>query len=372
MQTTLDKAAPLIVSFIKANVPVNIIGSPGVGKSDAVNSVAKALNLKLIDFRLSTADPTDLSGMPFIADGRSVFLPNEAFPIATDALPMHADIYGKPIDYPVLDNKGDPVLNTDGTPKTENRYYDGWLLFLDEISNAPMSVQAAAYKLILDRQVGMHNLHPAVKIVSAGNKLDDGAAVTGEMSTALKSRMAHINIEMSINAWLDWALGANVHHSITSFINFKSTMLYQFNPKVEADTFPCPRTWGMVDKLIKAVGMNDPALQSLVAATISDGPANEFINYCKNFVGLPTYADIVKDPENTDVPKEMSAMYALSGSIGSQVKKESLTEVMKYIERMPKEFQLRTFNDFTKRDPLLVTVPAVRSWLLANAKNMVK
>ena len=43
-------------------------------------------------------------------------MPNEAFPLVGDALPLKAD----------------------GTP------YQGWLLFLDEITNAPMAVQAAA------------------------------------------------------------------------------------------------------------------------------------------------------------------------------------------------------------------------------------
>lgn len=337
MKTTLDKAANLITTFIRTNVPVNIIGSPGVGKSDVIKQVAKALKLKVIDFRLSTADPTDLSGLPFIKEGRSVFLPNEAFPIEGDTVPAG---------------------------------YDGWLLFLDEITNAPMAVQAAAYKLILDREVGLHKLHPSVKIVSAGNKIDDGAAVTGEMSTALKSRMAHINIELSRTAWIDWALSSGVHHSITSFIRFKPDMLYQFNPKsnIDADTFPCPRTWGMVSDIVNAVGINDPFIMDLVSATISDGTAVEYINYCKNFVGLPTYEDIIKDPTGIKMPEGMSTMYALSGSIGAQTKKETVEKVMIFVERMPKEFQLRTFNDFTKRDPLLVTVPAVRSWLVANAK----
>lgn len=344
MKTTLNQAAVLITHFIKSNTPVNLLGSPGVGKSDVIKQVAEQLNLKVIDFRLSTCDPTDLSGIPFISNGRSAYMPNEAFPLASDTIPNRED----------------------GTP------YDGWLLFLDEITNAPMAVQAAAYQLVLDRQVGQNKLHKDVKIVSAGNMIDDGAAVTGEMSTALKSRMAHINIEMSLDAWLDWAMGAGIHHSITSFIKFKPTALYQFDPKVDADTFPCPRTWGMVDSLIKTVGMNDKNLQALVSATISDGPASEFINYCKNFVGLPTYDDIVKNPEKVDVPKEMSTLYALSGSIGAQTKKETVTEVMKFVDRMPKEFQLRTFNDFTKREPALVTVPAVRAWLLANARNMVK
>lgn len=339
MKVTLNKAADYITTFIKANIPVNLIGSPGVGKSDVIKQVAASMNLKVIDFRLSTADPTDLTGLPFIKEGRSVFLPNEAFPIETDKVPEG---------------------------------FNGWLLFLDEITNAPMAVQAAAYKLILDREVGIHNLHPNVKIVSAGNQINDGAAVTGEMSTALKSRMAHINIEVSVEAWQDWALANGVHHSITSFIKFKPSSIYQFDPTLDVDTFPCPRTWGMVNNLIQTVGMNDANLQNLVSAVISDGPAVEFINYCKNFVGLPTYADIVADPLGTKMPEGMSTLYALSGSIGAQTEMATIDKVMQYVSRMPAEFQLRTFNDFTKRNPLLVTVPAVREWLMANAKKMVR
>ena len=116
MRTTLDKAAVLITQFINSNTPVNLLGSPGVGKSDVIKQVAEQLNLKVIDFRLSTADPTDLSGIPFISNGRSAYMPNEAFPLATDTIPNRED----------------------GTP------YNGWLLFLDEITNAPMAVQAAA------------------------------------------------------------------------------------------------------------------------------------------------------------------------------------------------------------------------------------
>ena len=339
MKTKLSTAAVLIETFITSNVPVNLLGSPGLGKSDVIKQVAAKLNLKVIDFRLSTADPTDISGIPFIHNGRSAYMPNEAFPLHTDTVPEG---------------------------------YSGWLLFLDEITNAPMAVQAASYQLILDRQVGQNKLHDNVRIVSAGNMIDDGAAVTGEMSTALKSRMAHINIELSLDDWLDWAMTANVHHSITSFIKFKPTSLYQFDPKIAADTYPCPRTWSMVNSIVANVGINNPQIQNLVSAVISDGPAVEFINYCKNFVGLPTYADIVKDPTKVDVPKEMSTLFALSGSIGAQTKKDTVADVMVYVERMPKEFQLRTFNDFTKRDPMLVTVPAVRNWLLANAKHMIK
>lgn len=35
-------------------------GSPGMGKSDIIKSIAEDFNLKLIDLRLSQCDPSDL------------------------------------------------------------------------------------------------------------------------------------------------------------------------------------------------------------------------------------------------------------------------------------------------------------------------
>ena len=372
MKTNLKNAAVMLQALMASNVPTSLLGSPGLGKSDVVKSVANALNLKLIDFRLSTADPTDLSGLPFMEEGRSVFLPNRAFPLKTDKLPPHTDVDGNPIKLPVLDENGvhltDP--STGGLAYTYP-HYDGWLLFLDEITNAPMSVQAAAYKLILDRQVGEHDLHPTVKIVAAGNNMDDGAAVTGEMSTALKSRMAHINIEFSREAWFDWAMEAGVHHAITSFLKFMPGEMYRFDPKDASDTFPCPRTWAMVDRIVQTVGLGHPMLQDMISATISDGTATNFVNYTKHFTGLPTYEEIVKDPKGTHMPDNQSVLFALSGSVGAQTKADTIAAVMEYVDRMPREFQLRTFNDFTRRNPSLVGLPPVRAWLQKNSKDMI-
>ncbi len=49
-----------LITMIKANRPVMLHGSPGVGKSDVIRQVADELNVKLIDIRLSQLDPVDL------------------------------------------------------------------------------------------------------------------------------------------------------------------------------------------------------------------------------------------------------------------------------------------------------------------------
>ena len=88
---------------------------------------------------------------------------------------------------------------------------------------------------------------------------------------------------------------------------------------------------------------------------------------------VTTFEEVCTDPHNAKIPSEnISAMFALSGSIAAQVTKETMDKVVPFMERMPKEYQLRTFTDFTKRKPTLVTHPDLRKWLQTNSPEMMK
>ena len=198
-----------------ANLVPLIKGSPAIGKSSIVHQVAEKYKLKLIDFRMAQADVTDFNGFPKILDSsdgpttKAGYIPMNIFPLAGDPIP-------------------------DG--------YEGWLLFLDEINSAPRSVQAAAYKLILDRMVGLHHLHKKVAIVGAGNKETD-KAIVNTLSTAMQSRLAHFELIVDPATWDKWAVENNIDHRIRAFIKFKPEILFKFNPNHNNDTFPSPRTW---------------------------------------------------------------------------------------------------------------------------------
>ena len=62
-------------------------------------------------------------------------------------------------------------------------------------------VQAAAYKLVLDRQVGIHNLHPYCAVVAAGNLATD-KAIVNSLSTAMQSRVIHLEMQVNFDQWL--------------------------------------------------------------------------------------------------------------------------------------------------------------------------
>lgn len=319
---------------IRAGLVPMIEGSPGIGKSGLVHAIAKQYNLKVIDLRLSQCDPTDLNGFPTAHGERASYLPMDTFPLEGDEVPEG---------------------------------YTGWLLFLDEITSAPRAVQAAAYKLILDRMVGQRKLNKKLAIVAAGNKLTDGAIVE-EMSTALQSRMIHFELEVDSNEWVDWADENTFDHRITSFIKFRPDLLYTFKPDHTGKTYACPRTWEFADKLLKQSSEIPPEDLPLYAGTLSEGVAMEFRVFTQ--IKLPSIDSIAEHPTTTPVPQEPSVLFALTGAIAGHTNRDNASRLMQFVERLPIEFQVVTLRAVVRRHKDLLDIPAIQGWVAKNAQEL--
>jgi len=337
MELSTKDIPQAVVGTLFAGLVPFIKGSPGIGKSDIVRQVAEELNLKVIDFRLSQADPTDLQGFPGVtAEGRSTFHPGEMFPI-----------------------EGDPI--PDG--------FSGWLLFLDEMNSAPVSVQAASYKLCLDKQVGQHKLHSHVAIVAAGNLTTD-KAITTRMSTAMQSRLIHLTMAVDPNAWLKWATTAGIDHRITSFIEYRKELLHKFDPSHAGDTFPCPRTWEFLSKQIDGKAKLNHIDMVCAAGTVGEGPALEFKGFSEIFDSLPKIKDIINKPKTVRIPNEPSVHYALAGLISYEVTPENIDSLATFVERLPADFQVVTWKSSVRRNPEIINAPYIDQWITKNAQEM--
>ena len=207
MQVKPIQAVSMITSFLKAKLVPLMVGSPGIGKSSIAKQIADQFNLKLIDIRLSQCDVTDLCGFPQIVNNKASYVPMDTFPIEGDTVP-----------------KG----------------YSGWLLLFDELTSAVPALQSAAYKILLDRMVGLHHLHKHVALMAAGN-LETDNAIVQPMSTALQSRLAHLELVVDSKEWVNWATSNGIDHRITAYINFKPGNLYTFNPDHTDKTYASPR-----------------------------------------------------------------------------------------------------------------------------------
>lgn len=343
-EVSVGQAKPLVLTTIMCGLVAMLHGSPAIGKSSVVHQIAAEQNLKVIDLRLSQCDPTDLLGFPTIdpVTKKAGYAPMETFPIEGDEIPIN--------------------------PETGVQY-QGWLLFLDELPSAPPAVQAAAYKLILDRMVGVHHLHKKVALVAAGN-LEGDNAIVHPMSTALQSRLVHLVTTLNHKEWIDWASGAGVDYRVTSFINFKPQALYTFDPNHTDKTYAAPRTWEFASRLIKKLGLDSEQLLPLVAGTISEGVAREFLTFCKIFTELPSINDIINAPESFKVPQEPSILYALTGSIGAHADNKNIDQLMKYVKRMPVEFQVVCLRDAIRRNKPLMTTAPIREWISGSASKL--
>lgn len=323
MKTTLKQVEPLIPQLWKANIVPFLHSSPAQGKSSLARQLADKFQLKVIDLRLTELDATDLSGLPYFKDGKSSFLPFDTFPLA---------------DTPVPSN------------------YQGWLLLLDEFNSAPLAVQAAAYKLVLDRQVGQHKLNDKVAIIACGN-LETDNAIVNPMSSALISRFAHFDIEVNVDDWLEWASKSGIDYRITSYINFKKTALYTFKPEV-TEPYASPRTWEMVSKVIKD---NPEPSNLLVSSLIGDYISNEFMSYIKLYTQLPTLEEILDNPESTPIPKELGTQWAIMSLVAHSINTDNYTKAETYLRRFVPELQYCALREIKHRQPTLLA--KLSSWI---------
>ena len=326
---SLSKAKDLCCQYIRAGIVPFLRGSPGTGKSAIMKEIAKDFNLHFIDLRLSQIDPSDLNGfaVPNHVTGKVVYMPVGAFPLTTDPLP----------------------LNDAGV------HCNGWLLFLDEFNSASPAVQKASYKLTLDRMVGEHQLHKKCAVVCAGN-LETDNAITSKLSTAMQSRLAHINLTKDTSVdWLKWANSNGIDFRITSFINYKPEILNAFKPDHAEYTFPCQRTWEFVSKLVAS----EPDLNSvdhfaLIAGVIGEGAAHEFIAFTQVFNQLPTIQDILNNPIGCKIPTDISSVYGVCGLLANHASDTNIGALLTYTNRLPAEFTFLTMKDMIRRQPSLI------------------
>jgi nucleoside diphosphate kinase len=338
MQVKINQATSMVTDYIKAGIVPMIHGSPGIGKSQIVHQIAEEYGLKLVDMRLSQCDPTDLAGFPQIDTARQKagYLPMDTFPLEGEQPPAG---------------------------------YNGWLLFFDEANSAPKAVQAAAYKIILDRMIGQRALHKKCALVAAGNLETDGAIVE-EMSTALQSRMSHIELVVDPDTWVEWAQKNNIHHMITSYIQFKPGQLYTFKPDHTDKTYACPRTWEFANRIMKVTTDDSPNRLPMLAGTLSEGVAREFRTFCKIYDDLPKPAQIIAAPDTLKVPTEPSILYALTGSISHNATTDNFGALMQYIKRLPVEFQVVTMRETIRRNKSMMSHAAVQKWVTESAANL--
>lgn len=341
----VDILADLYVSVIKTGRPFFDLpspffwGPPGVGKSQGVFQLAKRIEkqtgkkVNVTDVRLLLMNPVDLRGIPTANEDKTL------------AIWLRPEIFKM--------DASDDVVN---------------ILFLDELSAAPQSVQAAAYQITLDRKIGEHKLPENCIVIAAGNRTTD-KSVAFKMPRALANRMMHFEIVPYFDSWHEWAIKNNIDSRIIGYISFNTSSLCEEGESTLA--FCTPRSWSFVSEILKTGNYTPESAHKLISACVGSDTAIEFEAWCSVFDKLPKTEEILKG-NCKNYPKSNDVLYALISSLSCEIIKRKdvisineLKNAFAYASRFPQDFKASFFKSVCACDELkvrIIAIPELKSW----------
>jgi hypothetical protein len=333
-----------LASYLRAKLRVLLVGPPGTGKTARIIEAATDAGFKTVIFRASLAERVDLGGcyVPDIAAG------------VTRALPLE-------------------LLQSLRTAKVPT------LLFLDDLGQAPMDVQASIMALFDDGA-----LSPHVLIWGATNRPADKAGVSA-LCEPLRSRF---NVAFAVatptteakadgptilsswrdevDSWTRWASEQGFAPEIVAW--HRSTTgrsLYQWKPSADpALRMADFRSWAVVGRLWEA-GLRD---FDSVAAAIGKGAAAEFLAFAQLADQLPTPQQVWMDPHGAPVPTDPAAQYLIATMLGRAVEAKFAAALVTYIDRLPRVMGAYCAKDaFSRLGAKLVANAEWQKWWVKNS-----
>lgn len=313
-----------------------VSGPPGIGKSDLIAQIAKEFGLMLIDERLSNKLPEDMSGLPSVdpVTGKATYNPFDTFPM-----------------------EGDPIPEG----------YNGWLIFLDELSSASEEVWAAIYSLLLGHMIGGKKVHPKALIVAAGNRSTD-SAIARPLPETLITRMLPCEMKVSSKDWIEWSISGEVDYNetVVDFIKkYPDMLVSSIDPskRDELETFQTPRGWGKVFKIMnlhektnkgkprkdtagiptgeQAAGVAiTPAIMSLLQASVGTMCAKSFQEHYDASMQLPYPWEVAQSPASTKIPSTTMGRAKLTSDLAEHfvdTQEQSRESILQFMNRMDGE-----------------------------------
>lgn len=324
-----------VYAIIKAHIEagdtqtvISVLGSPGCGKSALGTKIGKDFNFDFVwDANFSYLELPDVAGLYFPgAEG-------------------------------TLEFKAHPNLKRLETGRN--------LLIIDEAPDSPMLMQNLARRIFWTREVNGVKLSPETFVLLLGNRTQDKSGA-GKFTGKVKNAISQFTMESNLDDWTDWALTeGNIDPLVIQFLRFKPDLLDMYNP--DQDCSPTPRQWELVSRVPST--LPDSLYMLDVAAKVGEGPAAEFTAFRKIYQSLVSFEDIVMNPKGVAIPKDLSAQYAIVGSVGHNVKPANIERVAEFMERMPSDFNVMFWQDAIKKTPAIKTTKPFIQWA-TNSNNV--
>lgn len=325
-----SRIANVLDSLLPVGEPVLLKGPPGVGKTSLLLQAAQRLGMHTIVCHPVVEDPTDWKGFPFItvdADGK-----------------RSADFH--------------PFGNLQRMIDAE----EPTLVILDDLGQAPPSVQAAAMQPLGARSINGKAISPHVTFAAATNRRGDNAAVTGLIAPLLDRFTTGLDVDFDVDDYVRWLIENDYPAVLGAFARFRPTEISTLVINRDMNKFATPRSVAAVGRLVRR-GLLDVEVLAGAAGTSF---ATEFTAFHEIWKDLPDRNAIYLNPDAVPVPESPATLYALMGSLAHGVNEVNIDQTVRYLERVRPEFQVVCMKDASVKTQTIQTTNAFAKWMLKN------
>jgi len=327
-------------SYMDANVPVQLISAPGLGKSETVDQAVK-------DF--SRQDNAEWGIATVLA---AAYTPPDVFGylVPTDRVIERAD--GTTETVKTSEFTMPPwMISDDGRPM--NSFKRG-IVFFDEWDKVEPDTKKALANVLLNGAAGRHRTHRGIGFVTAANRAEDRSGSTKEFDFII-NRRAELHIRPDVGSWEDWAVRNDVPPTFTAFAVRRPEIVFSGRVPDKQGPYCTPRSLVKSSQLCVAgghldtqtgnfVGLGDEDAETTLNEKLSGlmGPeaTNELLIWARLKTEVPEFVEIVADPSKAKIPTKMDAKMLVAYDCAHRIDVANANKVVEYMLRMGAEHQM--------------------------------
>lgn len=338
----------VLARLYHAGQSVELVGGPGIGKSDMMKQVRALLQeqigepVGLVTTILSQRDAVDIGGF---------MVPKER-PDGT----IHSK-FSMPSVFP------------QSWMFPEGQIPKHGIVFLDERAQANHDVQKTCAQLLLDHRIGEYSLDTYGHWVTwtASNRMTDRSGTFRNLAF-LTNRLLMINVTAHPESWGQWAETNGVNPLFVAFGMRNPALVFHDAVPEEDGPFCTPRTLVMASKVTDALGFNHPQLTETLAGLLGEGTAAQLMSFAKVIDVVPTIEEILAQPTKAAVPgpDRPDAQYFAMQLVIHHVTDRNCLKLLKYLERLPREFLVSGVHGAVRSANSLISNAEFGKWVAKN------